>query len=67
MNLHIDIVFALDKDVTRDKLQAMANKFPLDDKISVVIDDKNFLSKKEILSNDPDKWEQLWAKCRVVL
>ena len=33
MNLHVDIVFALDKDVTKDKLQSMANKFPLGYKI----------------------------------
>ena len=67
MDLHVDVVFALDKDVTRDKLESMANKFPLGYKISTVIDDKNILSEKESPSDDPDKWERLWAECRVEL
>ena len=67
MDLHVDVVFALDKDVTRDKLESMANKFPLGYKISAVIDDKNILDEKESPSDDPDKWERLWAECRVEL
>lgn len=63
MNLHVDIVFALDKDVPRDKLQAMANKFPLGYKISALIDTMDILDEKESPSDDPDKWEELWWGC----
>ena len=67
MNLHVDIVFALDKDVTKDKLQSMANKFPLGYKISAIIDTKDILNEKESPSDDPFKWEELWDECMEVL
>ena len=69
MNLHVDIVFALDKDVTKDKLQAMANKFPLGYNISALIDAEvnGILEEKESPSDNPEKWNKLWTECRVEL
>lgn len=67
MNLHVDIVFALDKDVTKDRLQTMANKFPLGYKISAIIDTEDILDEKESPSDDSMKWEDLWDSCLVSL
>lgn len=67
MNLHVDIVFALDKDVTRDRLQAMANKFPLGYKISAIIDTEDILEEKESPTDDSMKWDDLWDACLVGL
>lgn len=67
MNLHVDIVFALDKDIEKEKLQAIANKFPLGYKISALIDDKDILDEKESPTDDPFKWEELWDTCKVDL
>ena len=67
IDLHVDVVFALDKDVTRDKLESMANKFPLGYKISALIDDKDILDEKESPTDNPFKWEELWDTCKVDL
>ena len=67
MNLHVDIVLALDKDIPLEKLQNMANKFPLGYKISAIVDDKGILNEKESPTDDPFKWDELWETCRVEL
>lgn len=67
MNLHVDIVFALDKDITIEKLQSMANKFPLGYKITAVVDTKGILNEKESPTDDPFKWDELWEESRVEL
>ena len=67
MNLHVDIVLALDKDIPLEKLQNMANKFPLGYKISAIVDNKGILNEKESPTDDPFKWDELWETCRVEL
>ncbi len=67
MNLHVDIVLALDKDIPLEKLQNMANKFPLGYKISAIVDDKGILNEKESPTDDPFKWDELWETCLVEL
>lgn len=67
MNLHVDIVLALDKDISIEKLQSMANKFPFGYKISAIVDTKGILNEKESPTDDPFKWDELWEECRVEL
>lgn len=67
MNLHVDIVFALDKDIPIEKLQGMANKFPLGYNIYAIIDEDNVLNEKESPTDNPKKWEKLWGENLVKL
>lgn len=67
MNLHTDIVLALDKDIALKRLQDIANKFPIGYNISAILDDKEILDEKESPTDDPFKWDELWADCRVDL
>lgn len=67
MNLHVDVVFALDKDIEKDKIQNMANRFPLGYTIYGLIDTKNILDEKESPSDNPQKWCLLWENCKVQL
>lgn len=67
MKLHTDIVFALDKDITKEKIQDMANKFPFGYKIYAIIDNKDILSEKESPSDNKEKWKKLWQECMIEL
>jgi len=67
MDLHVDVVFALDKDVKREKIQEMANRFPLGYNIYALIDTLNILEEKESPSDNPEKWKTLWENCEVKL
>ena len=67
INLHVDIVFALDKDVEKEKIEDMANKFPLGYRIYALIDEKGILKEKESPSDSAEKWKRMWQECMIQL
>lgn len=60
VNLNVDIILALDKDISEEKLQIMADKFPIGVNVYAIIDKNNLLDEKESPCDNPVKWEKLF-------
>ena len=53
------ICFCFDKDVTKEELETLADKFPDGIPLYYMFDENNILSGHESPSDDPDKWQRL--------
>lgn len=53
------IILCLDKDVKKDEIMEIAERFPDNIPIYYIFDEDNILSEKESPSDNPQKWEQL--------
>ena len=58
-----DIVFLFDKDVKRDELSELADRFVDCVKIFAVIDNENILNEKESPTDNPEKFKRLLENC----
>ncbi len=58
-----DIVFLFDKDVKRDELSELADRFVDCVKIFAIIDNENILNEKESPTDDPEKFKWLLDNC----
>lgn len=59
VRLGADIVLAMDKDVTKEELEELANRFPDGVPIYYIFDEDNILDDKESPSDNPVKWQHL--------
>ena len=59
VRLGVDIVLAMDKDVTKEEIEMIAERFPEEIPIYYVYDEDNILDTKESPSDNPQKWEHL--------
>lgn len=59
IRLGVDIVLAMDKDVTKEEIEMIAERFPEEIPIYYVYDEDNILDTKESPSDNPQKWEHL--------
>ena len=61
--LCVDLIFLLDKDVTKEEIQKITDRFIDGVNIYAVIDDKNILDDKESPTDDPKKFNLLLNQC----
>jgi len=59
IRLGVDIVFAFDKDVLKDELEDVANRFPDGVPLYYIFDEDNILKEKESPSDNIDKWKHM--------
>ena len=59
VRLGVDIVLAMDKDVTKEELETIADRFPDELPIYYIYDEEDILDNKESPSDNPVKWEHL--------
>lgn len=59
VRLGVDIVLAMDKDVIKEEIEMIAERFPEEIPIYYVYDEDNILDTKESPSDNPQKWEHL--------
>lgn len=59
VRLGVKICFCFDKDVTKEELEDLANKFPDGIPLYYMYDEDNILTGHESPSDDPNKWKQL--------
>lgn len=61
--LGVDLVFAFDKDVKKEELEAIADRFIDGVNVYCVIDNKNILEEKESPTDKKEKWISLLEDC----
>ena len=59
VRLGVDIILAMDKDVKKDEIEQIANRFPNGVPIYYIYDEDEILEEKERPSDNPQKWSQL--------
>lgn len=59
VRLGVKIVLCFDKDVERQEIEDISERFPDGIPIYYIYDEDNILDKKESPSDNPDKWERL--------
>ena len=59
VRLGVDIILAMDKDVKKDEIEQIANRFPDGVPIYYIYDEDEILEEKESPSDNPQKWSQL--------
>ncbi len=59
VRLGVDIILAMDKDVKKDEIEQIANRFPNGVPIYYIYDEDEILEEKESPSDNPQKWSQL--------
>lgn len=59
IDLRVEIVFALDKDISRERLVEIGNRFPSGISVYAVYDKDNLLDEKQSPTDDITKWEKL--------
>lgn len=57
--LGAQIILCLDKDVKKDEIEELANKFADGIPIYYIYDEDNILNEKEAPTDNPDKWQHL--------
>lgn len=55
----VQIVFCFDKDVTKEELEKLANRFPDGISLYYMFDENNILKEHESPSDDPVKWKYM--------
>lgn len=61
--LCVDLIFLFDKDVKKEEIQDLANRFIDGTNIYAVVDDKNVLEEKESPTDSKEKFEYLIHNC----
>lgn len=59
VRLGVMIIFCFDKDVTKEEIEALANKFPDGVPLYYMFDEDNILDEKQSPTDDPVKWKQM--------
>lgn len=59
VRLSVDIVLCLDKDVKKEELEELAERFPDGVPLYYMFDEDNILDEKESPTDDPIKWRYL--------
>lgn len=59
VRLGVDIVLCLDKDVKKEELEELAERFPDGVPLYYMFDEDNILDEKESPADDPIKWKHL--------
>ena len=59
VRLGVDIVLCLDKDVKKEELEELAERFPDGVPLYYMFDEDNILGEKESPTDDPIKWKHL--------
>ena len=62
--LCVEVVFLFDKDVSRDELDTLAERFMDGVAVYAVVDTENILNEKESPTDDPEKFKHLISKCK---
>lgn len=62
VRLGADIILAMDKDVKKNEIEEIANRFPEGIPIYYIYDEDGILREKESPSDNPIKWQQLVNK-----
>ncbi len=57
--LCVDVCFLFDKDVTREEIEKISQKFMQGIKVYAVIDHKGILDEKESPTDNPEKFKEL--------
>lgn len=58
-----DVIFVFDKDVSKEELASIKDRFIESVKVYAVIDDKGILNEKESPTDDPNKFKILLSSC----
>lgn len=61
--LCVDVVFLFDKDVQKDELVALGDRFTIGTKVYAALDDKGILADKQAPTDDPQKFQQMITEC----
>ena len=59
VRLGVDIVLCMDKDIGKEKMEALADRFPDTIPLYYIFDEDNILNEKESPSDNYEKWEHL--------
>ena len=59
VRLGVDIVLCLDKDVKKEELEELAERFPDGVPLYYMFDEDNILDEKESPTDNPIKWRHL--------
>lgn len=59
IRLNVEIIFCLDKDVSKKKIESIAEQFPDGVPVYYMWDEDNILGEKEAPSDNPEKWKHL--------
>ena len=59
VRLGVDIVFAFDKDVSKEELENLAERFPDGVPLYYMFDEDNILNEKESPTDNPKNWEYM--------
>ncbi len=59
VRLGVDLVFCFDKDVTKEELEMLAERFPDGMPLYYMFDEDNILDKKESPSDKLEKWNYM--------
>ena len=59
VRLGVDIIFCFDKDVTREELEELAERFPEGVPLYYMFDEDNVLNEKESPTDKPVSWEHM--------
>ena len=59
VRLGIDIILCFDKDVTKEELEKLANRFPDGVPLFYIFDEDNILGDHESPSDNPTKWQYM--------
>lgn len=62
VRLGVDIVLCMDKDIDKEKMEALAERFPDTIPLYYMFDEDNILDEKESPSDNYEKWEHLVNK-----
>ena len=60
VRLGVDIIFCFDKDVTREELEELAERFPEGVPLYYMFDEDNVLNEKESPTDKPTNWEHMF-------
>ena len=59
VRLGVMIIFCFDKDVTKDELEKLADRFPDGVPLFYIYDEDNVLNEHESPSDNPTKWQYM--------
>ena len=59
VRLGVDIIFCFDKDVTKEELEKLADRFPDGVPLFYMFDEDNILNEHESPSDNPTKWQYM--------
>lgn len=61
--LCVDVIFLFDKDVQKDELLRLGDRFTIGTKVYAAYDDKGILADKQAPTDDPQKFQRMIQEC----